>query len=187
MASKQDKLNVSPGMVRRLMRENNRMGRQLAEHEMRRMLGELSNETLFGLELDFPGETPAEPPILPSIVDDPVARRLPKINVTTGTIVWSTNPADLPPLGILIPDCPPEELRTALRALMLAHSTEPFARFVFLCETFRPIPFLGRYKFVYEYIGKAKLDKVAERAALRYGINEVRSVIGTKLVWEARS
>ena len=38
MASKQDNLKASPGLVRRLLRENRTMGLQLAAHEFRRML-----------------------------------------------------------------------------------------------------------------------------------------------------
>lgn len=183
MANKQENLNVSPGFVRRIMRENGIMGKQLAEHEFKRMLGELANPSLFMLELDFPGETPVETPDVPSIIDDPIARKLPKINANIGSILWVPNPDALQPMGIHIPDIPPEELRPALRALMTAHATDPFARFVFLCDSFRPIPFLGRYKFVYEYLGKTSVERAAERAAYRFGITEVRSLIGTSSVW----
>lgn len=183
MASKQDNLNASPGLVRRLLRENRAMGMQLASYEFRRMLTELSNPSLFMLELDFPGETPVEAPDIPMINDDPIARKLPQINVNTGSIVSVQNPDSLVPMGILIPDIPPEDLRPALHALMTAHATEPFARFVFLCQTYRPIPFLGRYKFVYEYLGVTPIERAAERAALRYGIKEVRSLVGTRRMW----
>lgn len=183
MASKQDNLVVSPGLVRRLVRENRAMGKQLAQHEFKRMSGELSNPSLFMLELDFPGETPIEAPLIPSIIDDPIARKLPRINVNTGSILSVENPETLQPMGIHIPDIPPEQLRPALRALMTAHVTEPFARFVFLCDTFRPIPFLGRYKFVYEYLGRTPIPQAAERAAFRYGITEVRSIVGSRPVW----
>ena len=184
MASKLVNLNASPGLVRRLLRENRTMGKQLATYEFRRMLTELSNPSLFMLELDFPGETPVEAPAIPSIIDDPIARKLPKINVNTGSILSVQNPDGLVPMGILIPDIPPEELRPALRALMTAHATEPFARFVFLCQTYRPIPFLGRYQFVYEYLGVTPVERAAERAALRYGITEVRSLVGTRQIWK---
>jgi hypothetical protein len=184
LASKQDNLKASPGLVRRLLRENRTMGLQLAAHEFRRMLGELSNPSLFMLELDFPGEEPAASPDIPLIIDDPIARKLPQINVNTGSIVAVQNPESLPPMGIHIPDIPPEEMRTALRALMTAHASEPFARFVFLCNTFRPIPFLGRYKFVYEYLGSTPIARAAERAHLRFGIVEVRSLVGTELLWK---
>ena len=183
MASKQENLNASPGLVRRLLRENRTLGVQLAAHEFRRMMAELSNPTLFMLELDFPGETSVPAPDIPLITEDPIARKLPRINVNTGSIVSVQNPESLTPMGIHIPDIPPEELRPALRALMTAHATEPFARFVFLCESYRPIPFLGRYKFVYEYLGATPLDRAAERAALRFGIKEVRSLLGTRKLW----
>ena len=183
MASKQENLNVSPGLVRRLLRENQTMGKQLAEHEFKRMLGELSNPSLFMFELDFPGETPVEAPIIPSIIDDPIARKLPLINVNTGSILSVRNPDALQPLGIHIPNISPEELRPALRALLTANVTDPFARFVFFCDTFRPIPFLGRYEFVYEYLGNTPIARAAERASYRYGITEVRSLVGTTSVW----
>lgn len=183
MASNQENLNVSPGFVRRILRENQSMGKQLAAHEFKRMLGELSNPSLFMLELDFPGETPVEAPIVPSIIDDPIARKLPRINVNTGSILSVQNPESLPSLGIHIPDIAPDELRPALRALMTAHVTDPFARFVFFCDTFRPIPFLGRYKFVYEYLGNTRIAHAAARASFRYGITEVRSLVGTTAVW----
>lgn len=159
------------------------MGVQLAAHEFRRMIAELSNPSLFKLELDFPGEEPAVSPDIPLIIDDPIARKLPRINVNTGSIVSVQNPESLRPIGIYIPESPPEELRTALRALMTAHATEPFARFVFLCDTFRPIPFLGRYKFVYEYLGSTPIEHAAERASLRYGITEIRSLVGAVCLW----
>jgi hypothetical protein len=183
MSNKQDQPSSSANLVRRLLRENRTMGKRLAEYEFKRMLGELSNPTLFMLDLDFPDETPAEAPVLPSILDDPVARKLPQLNVSTGSILWAKNPFDLKPLGIHIPDVTAVKLRLALRALMTAHATEPFARFVFLCDTFVPIPFLGRYKFVYEYLGTTPIERAAERAAARYGITEVRSIIGTRPVW----
>ena len=183
MVSKQENLNVSPGMVRRLLRENRTMGVQLASHEFRRMLTELSNPSLFMFELDFPGETPAPASDIPMIVDDPIAQNLPRLNVNIGSIVSVQNPNSLPPIGIHIPDAPPDELRPALRALMTAHATEPFARFVFLCDSYRPIPFLGRYNFVYEYLGATPLERAAERAALRFGIKEVRSLVGTRQLW----
>ncbi|SFS22247.1 hypothetical protein [Yoonia litorea] len=183
MASKQENLNVSPGLVRRLLRENRTMGTQLAQYEFRRMSGELSNPTLFMLELDFPGETPVASPVLPSVVGDPVSRKLPLLNVNTGSVLVVENPEALPPMGIHIPDLPPEELRPALRALMTAHVSDPFARFVFLCDTFKPIPFLGRYKFVYEYLGETALAAAAERASVRFGISEVRSLVGTQVLW----
>ena len=183
MASKQDNLKASPGLVRRLLRENRTMGKQLAAYEFRRMMAELSNADLFMLELDFPGEEPAVAPDIPLIVEDPIARKLPQLNVNTGSIVSVQNPDSLVPMGIYVPDVSPAELRPALRALMTAHATEPFARFVFLCDTFRPIPFLGRYQFVYEYLGAVPLVRAAERASLRYGIQEVRSLIGTSQLW----
>lgn len=183
MKNKPDHIGASTNLVRRLLRENRTMGKRLAGYEFKQMLSELSNPDLFMLDIDFPGMKRAEAPALPSIVDSPFARRLPRLNVATGSILWAETPFELKPLGIHIPDTTPNELRRALRALMIAHATEPFARFVFLCDTFAPIPFLGRYKFVYEHLGATPMDRAASRAAIRYGISEVRSIIGTRQVW----
>lgn len=187
MSTKPENLNISAGLVRRLMRENRSLGSKLAGHEFRRMLKELSNPALFGLELDFPGEKLAAAPVLPSIEDDPVSRRLPALNVPLGSIVWVEAASELPVLGIHVPDLPAEDLRIALRALMTAHASDPFARFFFLCESFKPIPFLGRYGFAYDYIGQTPLKDAAARAARRHGIREARSVVGTKILWKPAS
>ena len=185
MASKQENLVISAGLVRRLTRENRSLGTKLAGYELRRMLKELSNPTLFGLELDFPGEIASDPMPLPSIENDPVAERLAPLNVPLGSIVWTETVMDLVTLGIFIPNLPAEELRLALRALMTAHASDPFARLFFMCENFHPIPFLGRYGFAYDYLGKTTLEEAARRAQKRHGISEVRSVQGSKILWKA--
>jgi hypothetical protein len=177
MTTKPDLVAASPGLVRRLLRENQQMGQRLAQYEFGKMQKELGNKELFDLEIQFPGIAPARTPRIPPVTLDPVARRLPAINVPLGSIAWVQNPQTLPVLGIFVPDCPQATLRKALHGLLIAHATEPFARMVFICESLRPIPFLGRYKFAYEYIGATALAEVAERMALRYAITQIRDLL----------
>lgn len=184
MVTKSDNLNISPGYVRRLLRQSRNQGRALARHEYRRLLEELANPDLFELKIDFQNTVPAPQVLSTSITDDPVAKLLPPLNVPLGTIVWAENPAKLPVIGILVPDAPKDEIRTALRALLTAHASDPFARFVFLCSKFDAIPFLGRYQFTYEYIGTEGMATAYERASIRYGLKEVRSLLGSERIWQ---
>ena len=183
MATKSENLNLSPGFLRRLLRENRAQGRALASHEYRRALEELQNPELFELKIDFQNITPAPDVDLPSITTDPVSNLLPRLNVPIGAIVWEEFGDKLPVVGILTSARDGDALRAGLKALLTAHASDPFARFVFLCTSFAAIPFLGRYQFAYEYIGENYGDATFERAAIRYGFEEVRSLVGAEVKW----
>ncbi|CUJ17977.1 hypothetical protein [Cognatishimia activa] len=184
MATKSENLNLSPGFIRRLLRENRAQGRALASHELRRALEELQNPELFELKIDFHNTASARDVELPSIIVDPVSKLLPRLNVPIGAIVWEENADKLPVVGILTSASDSEALRAGLKALLTAHASDPFARFVFLCTSFAAIPFLGRYQFAYEYIGENYGDVSFKRAAIRYGFEEVRSLVGAELQWK---
>lgn len=183
MATKSENLNLSPGFVRRLLRDNRSQGLALASYEYRRALKELQNPEVFELKIDFQDKTPARDVKLQPIMNDPVAKLLPRLNVPLGTIVWVEEEQKLPVVGILTSAYNHKALITGLKALLTAHASEPFARFVFLCTSFAAIPFLGRYQFAYEYIGETYDSKTFERAAIRYGFKEVRSLVGAEIIW----
>ena len=178
--------NTAPQMLlRRLARENRAMGPRLAELEFRDMLAELSDPKLFDLEIDFPGDPASLPPAPKPLTDDPFSRLLPRLDLTLGKIAWVENPRDLPAMGIYCPDTPGDVLRDALRGLMTEHHSKPFARLVFLCESFRPIPFLGRYGLTYEHLGAIPVAQAAARLYRRFGIVQMRDILTGGPIWRA--
>lgn len=184
MVTKSENLNLNPGFVRRLLRDNRTQGRALARYEYRRAMEELSKPEVFDLKIDFQDITPARQLQIGSVTSDPVSKLLPQLNVPMGSIVWHETPHKLPVVGILTDKTAPSDLRLGLRALLTAYSSDPFARFVFLCKSFAPIPFLGRYQFAYEYVGEEYGTEIFERASIRYGLKEVRSLIDAAPIWK---
>ncbi len=176
-----------PSLVRRLTRENKTMGPRLAQLEFQNLSKELESTNLFELQIDFP-EVQTPPAItLPTITSFPSAQRLTPLSVTLGRTAWATDPEALPIVGIWVPDRDHAELRTALLALLRKHYIEPFARYVFLCEAMRPIPFLGRYEFTYEYVGQQDPIQVAQRMRLRYGMIQLRDLLSGAAIWKGIS
>ena len=131
----------APSLLRRLARENTQMGQRLAQLEFRVMLQELSNPSLFDLNIDFPGEPRQPPPPAPPTADRLTQARLPALNVPLGKIAWVSEPEALPIVGIFCPDCDHSVLLAAMRDLMKTYNELPFARLVFICASLRPIPF----------------------------------------------
>ena len=174
-------------LVRRLTRENKTMGPRLAQLEFQNLSKELNQEDLFDPALDFPGQQMAAPMPLPSISPTPMAEHLPSLNVTLGRTAWVTDPSTLPVVGILVRDIDSAVLRPALKALLRKHYIEPFARYVFLCEVMRPIPFLGRYEFTYEYTGQQESLEIAQRLRRRYGMVQLRDLTSGKPLWKSVS
>lgn len=172
-----------PPLLRRLARENQQMGQRLAQLEFREMGKELANPEVFDLKIDFVESAAVPMASLATIVEDPVARRLPPLNVTLGSIAWSDAPDELPVVGIFCPHIDSVSLRAGFVDLMTAHHTQPFARFVFLCENMRPIPFLGRYKLTYEYIGSVKLEQIIHRLSRRFAVSQVVDLISGAAMW----
>ena len=173
------------GQLRRLARDNLRMGPRLAEYEYREMCRELENDALFDLNIDFGDEAPAGALHAPSILVDAAARRLPVLNVPLGSIAWQAEPQRLPTLGIYLGDAAPEALRQPFRDLMLAHHSQPFARLVFLCQGVRVVPFLGRYGFAVEHVGRQAVEDFAPRMRLRFGLTQIRELAGGRLLWKS--
>lgn len=174
-------------LVRRLTRENKSMGPRLAQLEFQNLSSELDQDGLFDLALDFPIEAWGQPAKLPNISATPMGVHLPSLNVTLGRTAWSTDPASLPVVGILVKDQDSAVLRAALLTLLRKHYVEPFARYVFLCETMRPIPFLGRYEFTYEYLGAQHPLEAAPRMRLRYDMVQLRDLTTGEALWKAIS
>jgi hypothetical protein len=173
----------TPASLRRLVREHKVMGPRLAQLEFRELLSDLDNPGLFDLAIDYPAAATVPRPLEPVLVDDPVFRRLPRLAVPLGKVAWLEDPESLPVMGIMCGPTSRDGFRADLRTLFAAQNSKPFARFVFLCETLRPIPFFGRYGFAYEYLGgRPDADGIA-RLAARYGMAEIRTLDGADLVW----
>ncbi|UZD89581.1 hypothetical protein [Cognatishimia activa] len=174
-------------LLRRLTRENKTMGPRLAQLEFQNLSKELDQDDLFDLALDFPNDKMADPLTPPNISMTPFADHLPSLNVTLGRTAWSPDAAALPVVGVLVRNVESSVLRPALKALLRKHYIEPFARYVFLCEVMRPIPFLGRYEFTYEYIGQQKPLEIAQRMRRRYGMVQLRDLTSGQALWKAMS
>ena len=173
----------APMLLTRLARDNRQMGIRLAQLEFREMRTELDNPSLFDLKIDFPGESRPHTPPFASALDEQILRRLPVLNVPLGKIAWIQEPEALPAIAILCRDIDHRILAKALLDLMQAHHARPFARLVFVCASLRPIPFLGRYGFAYEYLGDQNIASAGHRLAARYGIDEVRDLVDGEVIW----
>ena len=184
MATHQDAVSISPGLLRRLGRENRQMGVRLAQLEYHNMIAELENPSVFDLDIDFPNE-PAETLTPPLLTEQPISNRLPALNVTLGQTAWVRTPEDLPAIGIFVPSTESETLKVAFIKLITEHYMAPFARFVFLCAEMRPAPLLGRYKFTFEYLGNTPPSDAARRLHLRYGVIQIRHIVTGALLWKA--
>lgn len=184
MPTHPDPVPVSPAVLQRLARENKEMGQRLAQLEFHKLQEELANPDLFDIQIDFPGD-PAPTLVPPLLSEQPISEHLPRLNVTLGKIAWDSTPEKLPVIGIFCPDVESTVLRSALGALLSVHYTQPFARFVFLCETLRPIPFLGRYQLTYEHLGKTRPIDASRRLNLRFGVREIRHLVTGNLLWRA--
>ena len=186
MATEADPLSVSPAQIRQMVRDQHEMGAKLAQYEFRAMMRELADPTVFELEIDFPN--PPAPSFRPTLMTNgPEIRRLPQLNVQLGAVAWHTNPQDLPTVGIFIPVAESDVLREALQSLITAHYTKPFARFVFLCESLRVVPILGRHQFTFEYLGTMPPSEAAMRLRYRFGIREILNLVTGNRLWSATS
>ncbi len=177
----------SAGLVSRLTRENKTLGARLAQLEFQNLNSELDQTDLFDLALDFPEKQMASPVAVPNISATPIAPHLPALNVTLGKTAWTSEPQALPVVGILVRDLESALLRFALRTLLRKHYIDPFARYVFLCEVMRPIPFLGRYEFTYEYVGQQDPVEIAQRMRRRYGMVQLRDLTSGEALWKLMS
>ncbi|WP_282092542.1 hypothetical protein [Epibacterium ulvae] len=177
-----------PALLRRLTHDNKTMGPRLAQLEFQNLSQELDQPGLFDLALDFPTIPPEVPQtFMPNIALTPVAAHLPALNVTLGRTAWVEDPDDLPVVGIWIGDLGSTTLRPALKALLRKHYITPFARYVFLCETMRVIPFLGRYDFSYDYIGPASPLEAVKRLQIRYAMVQMRDLASGAALWKAQT
>lgn len=173
----------APSLLTRLARDNRRMGIRLAQLEFRELRAELANPSVFDLKIDFASAAPPQAPTLPFVLDRYAPHRLPVLNVPLGRIAWTDQPDSLPVIGVLCPDLDHKVLRHALLDLLATHHAKPFAKLLFMCQALRPIPFLGRYGFAYEFLGNQGFENAARRAGLRYGAGEIRNLIDGKVIW----
>lgn len=177
----------SRALLRKLARDNAEMGPRLAQLEFREMQNELASPSLFDLNIDFPAGPTVAQLVLPPVATLPEARGLPALNVPLGKIAWISDEVELPVIGIYCRAAGGDGLRNALLGIMKSHHAQPFARLVFICAQFRPIPFFGRYNFAYEYIGLQPVEEAAPRLVLRYGITEIRDVEDGKVLFKKAS
>jgi hypothetical protein len=182
MATHQEAIAISPGLLRRLGRENREMGVRLAQLEYHNMIAELENPQVFELSIDFP-DAPAPDLVPPLLSEQPISDRMPVLNVTLGKTAWVRVPEDLPVIGIFVPAADHETLKRAFIKLVTEHYMAPFARFVFLCEELRPVPLLGRYRFTYEHLASTKPHDAARRLNLRFGVVQIRHIVTGALLW----
>ncbi|ARE41238.1 hypothetical protein RGUI_3097 [Rhodovulum sp. P5] len=171
-------------LLNRLARENRQMGQRLAQLELRDLLSDLDNPSLFELRIDFGAERPPAQPFWPVTHATPLARRLAELDVPLGKIAWAEDPRALPVIGIHVPGTP-EGWRDPLRDLMKQHHLKPFARFIFLCASLRPVPFFGRYGFAYDHVGDLAVATIADRLSCRFGIRQIRDIVTGEKVWSA--
>ena len=176
---------ISPSIIRRLARENQEMGKRLAQLEFREMLVELSSPELFDLNIDFVSGTYVAPPMIPSIFNEPDTARLKPLNAGLGRITWAGEPDALPVVGVFCGDIDLDHMRSSLKQLLTAHHQAPFARFVFCCATLRPVPFLGRYGFAIEHLGSTTPLDAAPRLKVRFGMTQLRDLVGATVLWQA--
>jgi hypothetical protein len=179
------KENIAPSMIRRLARDNQEMGKRLAQLEFREMLVELSSPELFDLNIDFDSGTYVAPPMIPSIFNEPDTARLKPLNAGLGRITWAGEPDALPVVGVFCGDIDLDHMRSSLKQLLTAHHQAPFARFVFCCATLRPVPFLGRYGFAIEHLGSTTPLDAAPRLKVRFGMTQLRDLVGATVLWQA--
>ncbi|QEE36011.1 hypothetical protein FTO60_09985 [Octadecabacter sp. SW4] len=176
---------VAPSMIRRLARENQLMGKRLAQLEFREMQAELSSPQLFDLNIDFADQVEAAPPIIPSMLSALDTGRLTPLNVSLGSIAWSAEPESLPVIGIYCGDIEHDLMRNALKELLTQQHQAAFARLVFCCATMRPVPFLGRYGFAIEHLGQIDPIDAVPRLQARFGLTQLRDLSDAKVLWSA--
>ncbi|MDC0739507.1 hypothetical protein N6L24_14555 [Cognatishimia sp. SS12] len=175
----------APALLRRLTRDAEAMGPRLAQLEYQLLAKELETPGLFDLDLTIEATGHAEPLRLPDLNDMPQRARAVALNVTLGKTAWVETPEALPVIGVLVRSADLMALQHALAALLKQHYQQPFARFVFLCTTMRPIPFLGRYEFTYDYIATENPLIAAQRLKLRYEMQQIRDLITGREIWRA--
>ena len=160
------------GALNNLERENSDLRQRLARHEFRQMERELRSDTPFALEIH--GEGPAVPgdAIVPDAADLP----LPRLSVPMGTIHGAEPASALPVICVYDDGLTGVRLAAALMGLMNTQYRAPFARLVFISASFEAVPFLTRYGFAVEHIGRTKPETVMERLHRRYGAGQIRSL-----------
>ncbi len=183
MASQPDHFPVTPAIVRKLLRDNQDLGRKLAQHEYNTLTAELGSANVFDLSIDFPND-PAPDIDLPGLDSAVELAQLPRLDIPLGTVAWHHAPETLPIVGIFCPDAKPDDIRAGLGALVAIHHSKPFARFLFLCESLRLVPLLGRYEFAYEFLGTRTPFEFGERLNHRFGMTEIRDLVTSQLIWK---
>ncbi|MCU4652079.1 hypothetical protein N8I71_04515 [Roseibacterium sp. SDUM158016] len=158
--------------LRRLEQDNDDLRGKLARHEFRQMQQELTSEDPFRLDVLGPQATAPGDVMLPD-VDDVLLPRLP---VPAGTIARDLLSPDLPVIAVHDDGLSGRPLAAALMGLLKTQYDKPFARLVFLCSGFEAVPFLGRYGFAVEQVGRADPATLLPRLRRRYGVVQIRSV-----------
>ncbi|MES2845807.1 MAG: hypothetical protein V4747_12320 [Pseudomonadota bacterium] len=173
-------------LLERLGQENAALSERLARLEYEAMMLELRSGAAFSVRLRFGARRAAASPAVASASALLAAETsgLAPIFVPLGKTAWVPNPARLPVFGVALVDQGEQALAETLLPLLAEHHRRPFCRFVFLLDSFRAVPFLGRYGFAMHRLdGRALADQIAPLAA-RFGLAEVRSGVGAQLLWK---
>lgn len=167
-------------IIRRLERENDALRLKSARHEFRQLEQELLSDDPFKLDIittdAFPGGCTWMP--------DGDTQGLPTLSVPAGSIQPTELASDFPVIAVHDDGLTGRALAAALLGLLKTQYRDPFARLVFLCSSFEPVPLLGRYGFAVEHVGQAAPASIIERLHRRYGVYQIRSVATGALIVE---
>lgn len=176
-------MTVSPNhleTIAELERKNEDLRARLSKHEFRKMERELASEDVFRLDIHA-SRIDAEPETaLPAATD----ALLPRLPVPSGSIQRERLSHQLPVIAIHDGELRGRALAVALMGLFKAQYRAPFARLVFLCSSFDAVPFLGRYGYAVEHIGKTDPVTLLGRLQRRYGVTQIRSIGSGELLAE---
>lgn len=159
---------------------------RLARFEFEAMLRDLRGPDPFGAPARFgarPGHRAGGGPA--AARKHETASAPPPLQVPLGSIAWSSDATRLAVLGVHCPDLPDAVLAAALTTVLGQHHRRPFARLVFVCDSFRPVVFLGRYGFATHVLGGESVADAGPWLARRFAISQIRALENAALLWTA--
>lgn len=109
---------------------------------------------------------------------------LPHLEAPLGDIAHHSHPERIPVIGIRLPAASHPGCLPALMAFLAEHHAHPFLRPVFLVSDYGFLPVLGRYGFAYHVLEPEQLQSACRSLHARYGMIEVRELIGATPVWK---
>ncbi|MEM9320656.1 MAG: hypothetical protein AAGA70_16860 [Pseudomonadota bacterium] len=166
------KSNKPYALIRLLEQENEALRLKSARHEFRQIARELTSAEPFGLAIDLPQQDDPEDLNFPPSAD----ALLPTLPVPAGSIQPEALAPDLPVVAVYDDELSGRQLAAALLGLLKTQYRAPFARLLFLCSSFEAVPFLGRYGYAIDHIGRSDPAEALTRLHRRYGVSQIRSV-----------